>query len=62
MVDEYRVMHAFSIDKGNPQYKGPFNAILNVSLVFTPADTAFVTPIPTLPTHLWAWICAPSRW
>ena len=44
MVDEYRVMHAFSIDQGNPQYKGPFNTILNVSRVFTPADTAFVTP------------------
>ncbi|NYH11671.1 DUF1254 domain-containing protein [Pseudomonas moraviensis] len=44
MVDTYRVMYAFSIDKSNPQYKGPFNSILNVSRVFTPADTAFVTP------------------
>ncbi|WP_192564748.1 DUF1254 domain-containing protein [Pseudomonas gozinkensis] len=44
MVDTYRVMYAFSIDKTNPQYKGPFNSILNVSRVFTPADTAFVTP------------------
>jgi hypothetical protein len=44
MVDTYRVMYAFSIDKTNPQYKGPFNNILNVSRVFTPADTAFVTP------------------
>lgn len=44
MVDTYRVMHAFSVDKSNPQYKGPFNSILNVSRVFTPADTAFVTP------------------
>lgn len=44
MVDTYRVMYAFSVDKNNPQYKGPFNTILNVSRVFTPADTAFVTP------------------
>ena len=44
MVDTYRVMYAFSIDKNNPQYKGPFNSVLNVSRVFTPADTAFVTP------------------
>ena len=44
MVDTYRVMYAFSIDKSNPQYKGPFNSILNVSRVFTPQDTAFVTP------------------
>lgn len=44
MVDTYRVMYAFSIDKSNSQYKGPFNSILNFSRVFTPADTAFVTP------------------
>lgn len=44
MVDMYTVMYAFSIDTHNPQYKGPFNSILNVSRVFTPDDTAFVTP------------------
>jgi len=44
LIDQYRVMYAFSIDKGNPQYKGPFNTILNIGRVFTPEDTAFVTP------------------
>ena len=44
LIDQYRVMHAFSIDKANPQYKGPFNTILNIARVFTPDDTAFVTP------------------
>ncbi|MFM0212749.1 DUF1254 domain-containing protein [Paraburkholderia sediminicola] len=44
MVDSYAVMYAFSVDATNPQYKGPFNSILNVSRVFTPDDTAFVTP------------------
>ncbi|MET0581397.1 MAG: DUF1254 domain-containing protein, partial [Pseudoxanthomonas sp.] len=44
MVDMYKTMHAFSIDKANPQYKGPFNSILNIARVFTPDDTAFVTP------------------
>ncbi|MEK1941607.1 MAG: DUF1254 domain-containing protein [Pseudomonas sp.] len=44
MVSVYGTVHAFSIDKGNPQYKGPFNSVLNVARVFTPADTAFVTP------------------
>ncbi|MFK7697888.1 DUF1254 domain-containing protein [Pseudomonas caspiana] len=44
MVDTYRVMYAFSIDTASSQYKGPFNSILNVPRVFTPADTAFVTP------------------
>jgi len=44
LIEQYKVMHAFSIDKSNPQYKGPFNTILNVARVFTPDDTAFVTP------------------
>jgi hypothetical protein len=44
MLDEYRVMYSFSIDTKNPQYKGPFNSILNIARVFTPEDTAFVTP------------------
>jgi hypothetical protein len=44
MVDQYRVMYAYSVDKTNPQYQGPFNSILNIARVFTPDDTAFVTP------------------
>lgn len=44
MVSIYSTLHAFSIDKSNPQYKGPFNSVLNIARVFTPADTAFVTP------------------
>jgi hypothetical protein len=44
MVTIYSTLYEFSVDKGNPQYKGPFNSILNVARVFTPDDTAFVTP------------------
>jgi hypothetical protein len=44
MVQTYLTMYAFSIDVGNPQYKGPFNAPLSFARVFTPHDTAFVTP------------------
>jgi hypothetical protein len=44
MVQTYLTMYAFSIDKGNPQYKGPFNAPLSFARVFTPDDSAFVTP------------------
>jgi hypothetical protein len=44
MEDSYRTMYAFSIAKGNPEYKGPFNTVLNIARVFTPEDTAFVTP------------------
>lgn len=44
MVQAYLTMYAFSIDKSNPQYKGPFNVPLSFARVFTPDDTAFVTP------------------
>src|ERR1700761_3180928 len=44
MVQTYLTMYAFSIDRDGPQYKGPFNAALSFARVFTPLDTAFVTP------------------
>jgi hypothetical protein len=44
MVQVYLTMYAFSIDQHNPQYKGPFNAPLSFARVFTPDDSAFVTP------------------
>ena len=44
LVAEYLTMHAFSVDKKNPQYKGPFNSILNFARVFTPDDTAATRP------------------
>lgn len=44
MVDTYKTVYAFNVDTSNPQYKGPFNSILNIARVFTPDDTAFVTP------------------
>jgi len=44
MVAQYKTMYAYSINKNGPQYMGPFNSILNIARVFTPADTAFVTP------------------
>jgi len=44
MVSVYGTLYAFSVDTSNPQYKGPFNSILNIARVFTPEDTAFVTP------------------
>jgi hypothetical protein len=44
MVAQYKTMYAYSIDKSGRQYMGPFDSILNIARVFTPADTAFVTP------------------
>jgi hypothetical protein len=44
MVDSYRVHYEYFVDTGGPEYKGPWNHIVNTPRVYTPADTAFVTP------------------
>jgi hypothetical protein len=44
MVMNYGVMHAYFIDRNSGQYKAPFNTIYNEARVFTPKDTAIVTP------------------
>jgi hypothetical protein len=44
IVDNYRIQHAYWVDKTNPEYKGPWNQIWNSARVFTPADKAIQTP------------------
>src|SRR5947207_11375846 len=44
IVDNYRIQHAYWMDKTNPEYKGPFNEIWNSSRLFSPADKAIQTP------------------
>jgi hypothetical protein len=44
MIANYKAMYEFFIDKSSSQYKGPFNTIISDSHVFTPKDTAVVTP------------------
>jgi hypothetical protein len=44
IVDNYRIQHAYWIDKTNPEYKGPFNQIWNSARLFSPADKAIQTP------------------
>lgn len=44
IVSMYGTMFEFSVNKDSPEYKGPFNTVLNIARVFTPEDTAFVTP------------------
>jgi hypothetical protein len=44
IVDNYRIQHAYWVDKATPEYKGPWNQIWNSANVFTPADTAIQTP------------------
>lgn len=44
MVDNYRVMYSYFVDKDDPEYKGGWNEIHNTARVYTPADTAVQTP------------------
>lgn len=44
MVDNYRVLHAYFVDRGNPEFKGPWNRITSVARVYTPADKTIQTP------------------
>lgn len=44
MVDGYRIQHAYFVDSGNPEYKGPWNHLTNIARVFTPEDKAVQTP------------------
>src|SRR5262249_41953595 len=44
MIRNYGTMYQFAIDKSAPQYRGPFNRIVNTARVLTPKDTTVVTP------------------
>ncbi len=44
MLMNYGVMYDFAIDRNSGQFKAPFNQISNEARVFTPKDTAVVTP------------------
>ena len=44
MVMNYGVYYDSFVDKASSQYKAPFNELYNTARVYTPADTAVVTP------------------
>lgn len=44
MIMNYGVMYAYAVDRNSGQFKAPFNQIFNEARVFTPKDTAVVTP------------------
>ena len=44
MVDSYRIQHAYFVDPKNPEYKGPWNQLVNIPRVYTPEDKAIQTP------------------
>lgn len=55
MVENYKTMYQYSIDKDNPEYKAPFNQIHNTARVYTPKDTTVVSPNSDTPySFIWA--------
>jgi hypothetical protein len=44
LVDNYRIQYAYFQDRGDPEYKTPWNTLYNNARVYTPDDRAVVTP------------------
>lgn len=44
LVDNYRVQHSYFVDAGGPEFKAPWNELVNNARVYTPDDKAIQTP------------------
>ena len=44
LVDSYRIQYSYFVDRNGPEFKAPWNTIVNNARVYTPADTAIQTP------------------
>jgi len=44
LVDNYRIQYGYFVDTKNPEFKAPWNQIVNIPRVYTPSDTAIQTP------------------
>lgn len=53
LVDNYRIQHAYFVDRTNADFKAPPNQLVNVPRVYTPADTAVQTPNSDTP---YSWV------
>jgi hypothetical protein len=53
LVDNYRIQYAYFIDNKNPEYKAPYNQLVNIPRLFTPDDKAVQTPNSDTP---YSWV------
>jgi hypothetical protein len=44
MLENYRILTSYFVDRNDPEFKAPWNTIKNVARVFTPDDKAIQTP------------------
>ncbi len=40
LVDSFRIQYSYFVDRKNPEYKAPWNTIVNNARVYTPDDKA----------------------
>jgi hypothetical protein len=43
-VDGYRIQYAYFVGRDGPEYKGPWNQLVNAPRVYSPEDKAVQTP------------------
>ncbi|OLY76707.1 cell envelope protein [Pseudomonas sp. ATCC PTA-122608] len=55
VVEMYKTLYTQAVDKTGPNFKAPFNHIGNTAQVFTPKDTAFITPNSDTP-YSFVWL------
>lgn len=55
IVENYRILSAYTLNKNGPEYKAPFNQIKNIPRVFTSKDRAIQTPNSDTP-YSFAWL------
>ncbi|NTZ96967.1 DUF1254 domain-containing protein [Pseudomonas koreensis] len=55
VVEMYKTLYAQAVKTDGPDYKAPFNKVGNTARVFTPKDTAFVTPNSDTP-YSFVWL------
>ena len=60
IVDNYRVQHAYWVDKTNPEYKGPWNQIWNSAVSTRPRTRRSRHPTRTRLTRSSARTCVPN--
>ena len=53
IVDNMRIHYSYFMNRGDPEYKGPYNQIFNIPRVYTPDDQAIQTPNSDTP---YSWI------
>lgn len=53
LVDNYRVQHAYFVDRQDPEYKAPYNQLAHVARLYTPADRTVQSPNADTP---YSWI------